>query len=222
MELEKSFSNPNNMMASKIDINSKEHQKIIFLYKSALKELNVKIEMLQEEYEILDKDINIEYVKTRVKKNKSIIKKMNSKKLDLTYLDMINNVNDIAGMRIVCDFKDDIYEIARDITKIYGIKVIKCKDYIQNPKKSGYMSYHMLVEVPVNFENQIIHARVEIQIRTMAMDFWSSIEHDAKYKGETYLEQNDIKQFTKYSKYINNIENKMFKLVKGKNKILEC
>lgn len=203
---------------NKIEIETNEYEKIIFLYRSAMKSLELKLQMLQEEYELLGEALSIESVRTRIKKNKSIIQKLNKKECELTYKSMVENINDIAGIRVMCDFKDGVYKIAKDIEKLHGIKVVKCKDYMENPKQSGYMSYHMIVEVPVDFAGNIINVRVEIQLRTVAMDFWSSIEHKTKYKSEQELENKASKKFVKYAKYIDRIENSMYKLI-GTGKI---
>ena len=112
----------------------------------------------------------------------SITKKMKDKSLQYTYKEMIKNINDIAGIRAICPIQKDIYSIRNLITKIPGIKVLKEKDYVKNPKKSGYSSYHMIVEIPVTLSQNLMYVKVEIQIRTLAMDFWASLEHQLHYK----------------------------------------
>ena len=124
----------------------------------------------------------IDHINERIKSKESISKKMTKKGIDFTYSKMIENINDIAGVRVICPLKKDIYTIRKLITNLPGIKILKEKDYITNPKKSGYSSYHMILEVPVTLSKNSVYAKVEVQIRTMAMDFWASLEHKMKYK----------------------------------------
>ena len=124
----------------------------------------------------------IDHITQRIKSPESIIDKMKKKELELTYRNLVEYINDVAGMRIICSFKDDVYKIVNIIEEMRDVEIIKRKDYISNPKKSGYSSYHLIVKVPVNISNQLIYVKVEIQIRTVAMDFWASIEHKLKYK----------------------------------------
>ena len=157
-------------------------QKLMFVYKMAIKELNTKIEIFKEESKLFyDYDL-IDHVNTRIKEPDSIIKKMKKKNLELDYKEMINNINDIAGIRVICPLQSDIYTIKNLIQNIPGIETVKEKDYIVNPKESGYTAYHLIVRVPVMLSQELIYVKVEVQIRTMAMDFWSSLEHKMMYK----------------------------------------
>ena len=157
-------------------------QKLMFVYKMAIKELNTKIEIFKEESKLFyDYDL-IDHINTRIKEPDSIIKKMKKKNLELDYKEMINNINDIAGIRVICPLQSDIYTIKNLIQNISGIETVKEKDYIANPKPSGYSAYHLIVRVPVMLSQELIYVKVEVQIRTMAMDFWSSLEHKMKYK----------------------------------------
>jgi len=196
-----------------ININDKNYARIIFLYNSALKELKTKTDILTEELKYFYDYNPIEYVVTRIKETDSIIKKLNKKKYDLTYENMIEKINDIAGMRIICAFKEDIYKVVEQIECFHDIRVLTKKDYMKKPKKSGYMSYHMLVEVPINFSKGIIYIKVEIQIRTMGMDFWAGLEHKINYKNEKRSKKQS-KELVKYAKMINNIDSKMFMMLK--------
>lgn len=158
----------------KVETKGNTFQKLMIIYKMAIKELETKLEILKEEFKIFyDYDL-IDHINTRIKKPESIITKMNKKGYELTYKDMIENINDIAGIRVITPIIKDIFTVKKLITKIPGIKVLKEKDYVSNPKKSGYSSYHMIIEVPVTLSKEIIYVKVEIQIRTMAMDFWAS------------------------------------------------
>lgn len=192
----------------KINIKDEKFQKIMFLYNSALKEIKTKIEILQDEMKLFSDYDPIEYVSTRLKKPESIIQKLERKKLSLTYENMFEQVNDIAGIRIVCNFKSDVYKIAQILENFQDIRIIDKKDFMKKPKKSGYMSYHLIIEVPVNLSSGQMNVKVEIQIRTLGMDFWASIEHKLKYKNPN-IGKNESKNLIKYARVINNIDDNM-------------
>ena len=157
---------------------------IIFLYNSALKEVGTRIEILSDEFQHVHHYNPIEYVKKRIKSPESIVKKLKKNGYESTIDNMVMHVKDIAGIRIVCSFTSDIYRIAEMLGKQNDITVISVKDYIRNPKESGYKSYHMLVSVPIFLSDRVVDTRVEIQISTIAMDFWASLEHKIYYKFE--------------------------------------
>lgn len=157
---------------------------LMFLYNSALKEVGTKLEILNDEFVHLHKYNPIEYIKSRIKTPESIVKKLRRHGLESSVENMLNNINDIAGIRIVCSFTSDIYRIAEMIGKQNDLTVISVKDYISSPKESGYKSFHMLVSVPIFLSDSVIDTKVEIQIRTIAMDFWASLEHKIYYKFE--------------------------------------
>ena len=157
---------------------------VIFLYNSALKEVGTKVDILNDEFRHVHKYNPIEYVKSRIKSPESIVKKLKRHGYESTIENMVNHVNDIAGIRIVCSFTSDIYRLAEMIGRQNDLTVVSIKDYIKNPKDSGYKSYHMLVTVPIFLTDGVGDTRVEIQIRTIAMDFWASLEHKIYYKFE--------------------------------------
>ncbi len=157
---------------------------LMFLYNSALKEVTTKLEILNDEFKHVHKYDPIEYIKSRIKTPESIVKKLKRHNLEINVDNMINHINDIAGVRIVCSFTSDIYSIAEMIGKQNDLTVISVKDYIRNPKQSGYMSFHMLVSVPIFIGQEVVDTKVEIQIRTIGMDFWASLEHKIYYKFE--------------------------------------
>ena len=157
---------------------------LMFLYNSALKEVTTKIEILNDEFKHIHKYDPIEYIKSRIKTPESIVKKLKRHSLDINVDNMINHINDIAGVRIVCSFTSDIYKVAEMIGKQNDLTVVSVKDYIRNPKPSGYQSFHMLVSVPIFLGDKVVDTKVEIQIRTIAMDFWASLEHKIYYKFE--------------------------------------
>ena len=157
---------------------------LMFLYNSALKEVTTKLEILNDEFKHIHKYDPIEYIKSRIKTPESIVKKLKRHSLDINVDNMINHINDIAGVRIVCSFTSDIYRVAEMVGKQNDLTVISVKDYIRNPKASGYQSYHMLVSVPIFIGEKVVDTKVEIQIRTIGMDFWASLEHKIYYKFE--------------------------------------
>ncbi len=159
-------------------------KEVILIYSSALKEVGTKLEILNDEFQHVHSYNPIEHIKSRIKTSESIVKKLRRYGYESTIENMVEYVNDIAGVRVICSFTSDIYEIADMIAKQSDIEVISIKDYIKNPKPSGYRSYHMLISVPIFLSDRIVDAKVEIQIRTVAMDFWATLEHKIYYKFE--------------------------------------
>ncbi len=192
-----------------LDIKDEPFEKLMFFYKSALKELETQINIVKDEFKIMYNYDLIDRIDTRIKEPKSIIKKMEKKKCKKTYLNLIDKINDVAGIRIVCTLKDDIFFIRDLIREMSDIHVIKEKDYVTNPKKSGYTSYHMIVEVPVRLTQRTIYVKCEIQIRTLAMDFWASFEHKVKYKTEQEVSKKASKELVTCAKMINKFDTKM-------------
>ena len=160
------------------------YKTIMFLYRSALKEVGTKLEILNDEFHHVHKYNPIEHIKTRVKTPESIVKKLERYGYETTIENMVKYINDIAGVRVICSFTSDIYRLAAMIGNQSDLKVLTIKDYIKNPKDSGYKSYHMLVSVPIYLSDSVVDTKVEIQIRTIAMDFWASLEHKIYYKFE--------------------------------------
>lgn len=191
-----------------IDINDENFKKVMFLYSSALKEIKTKMEILQDELRIFSNYEPIEYITTRLKKPETIIEKLKRKNCELTYENMFEKINDIAGIRIVCNFKKDVYKLVEIIEDFQDIRILNRKDFMKKPKQSGYMSYHLITEVPVNFSSGIMFVKVEIQLRTLGMDFWASIEHKLKYKNPN-IGKTESKNLIKYARVINNIDENM-------------
>ena len=156
----------------------------MFLYNAALKEVGTKLEILNDEFKHVHRYNPIEHIKKRIKTPESIVKKLKRNGYEVSIENMINYINDIAGIRVICSFTSDIYRLAEMIGKQSDLKVLSIKDYIKNPKESGYKSYHMLVSIPIFLSNSEANVKVEIQIRTIAMDFWASLEHKIYYKFE--------------------------------------
>lgn len=197
----------------KVEASNETFQKLMFIYKMAIKEVNTKIEIFKDEFKMFYNYDLVDHVNTRIKAPKSIIQKMTKKECKLTYKEMIENINDIAGIRIICPLQKDIYTIKNLLQNVPGIKTIKEKDYIKKPKESGYSAYHIILGVPVMLSNQLIYVKVEIQIRTMAMDFWSSLEHKMKYKPQNdEPTKKQAKEWVSCAKVINKLDEKMMLL----------
>lgn len=185
---------------------------VIFLYTSALKSINTKIDILNDEFKNRHKYNPIEHVNSRIKTSASIVKKLKRHGYESSIENMVRYVNDIAGIRITCSFTSDIYKIADMLSKQGDLTILSIKDYMKNPKKSGYRSYHMLVTVPVFLSDAIIDTKVEIQIRTVAQDFWATLEHKIHYKfegdGPDYISQ----ELRDCAKYIADLDKRMEEL----------
>lgn len=159
-------------------------KEVLLIYNSALKEIGTKLEILNDEFQHVHSYNPIEHIKSRIKTSESIVKKLRKNGFEPTIENMVENISDIAGIRIICSFTSDIYRIAEMLSEQSDLKVLSIKDYIQNQKPSGYKSYHMIVLIPIFLSDRIVEATVEIQIRTIAMDFWASLEHKIHYKFE--------------------------------------
>ena len=162
----------------------------------------------------------INTVTSRIKTPQSILNKMQRKKYALNYKNMIDSINDIAGVRVVCPLKSDIKKIKRLLKEIPDIDIIEEKDYIRKPEKSGYSGYHLIMEIPVNYKEHDILVKVELQIRTMAMDFWATVEHKARYKTKNKLSFFDSKKLSLYAKILNLMDNKIVKIYQKQQKNL--
>lgn len=196
----------------KLNVKEEPFDKLMFFYQSALKQLELQMSIIKEEFKLMYNYDLIDHIDTRIKEPKSIIKKMEKKKYQKTYLNLIEKVNDIAGMRIVCTLKDDIFFIKDLVKQIPDIHILKEKDYVTNPKPSGYSSYHMIVEIPVKLSQNTIYVKCEIQIRTLAMDFWASFEHKVKYKTDQEVNKKASKELVNCAKMISKFDDKMISL----------
>lgn len=195
-----------------LDVKEETFDKLMFFYKSALTQLTAKMNILKDEFKVMYNYDLIDHIDTRIKEPKSIIKKMEKKKYEKTYINLIEKINDIAGMRIICTLKDDIFFIKDLIKQMPDIHILKEKDYVTKPKESGYTSYHMIVDVPVRLTSKVIYVKCEIQIRTLAMDFWANFEHKVKYKTQETVNFRASKELVACAKMINRFDNKMMKL----------
>ena len=185
---------------------------LMFLYNAALKEINTKIEILNDEFQHVHHYTPIEHIKSRIKTPESIVKKLKKNGYEVTVKNMVKHVRDIAGIRIICSFTSDIYLIADMITKQGDLKIISLKDYIKHPKDSGYQSYHMLVSVPIYLSGGFVDTIVEIQIRTVAQDFWASLEHKIYYKFEGKAPDYISRELQECSKIVAKLDERMLSL----------
>ena len=187
-------------------------KEVTLIYNSALKQISTKLEILNDEFQHVHRYNPIEHIKSRIKTPESIVKKLKRHGYESTIGNMVRYVNDIAGIRVICSFTSDIYQIAEMISNQSDISVISVKDYIVNPKPSGYKSYHMLVTVPVYLSDRIENTKVEIQIRTVAMDFWASLEHKIHYKFEGNAPEHIKEQLVECSRIVSNLDARMLSL----------
>lgn len=169
--------------------NKKPFDLLMSYYQCAIMEIETKFKVLDEEYS-LEYDKNpIEGIKTRIKSYESLLKKIRRKNIPMTLESIEENIRDIAGVRVICSFPEDIYEVADSFLKQDDITLLERKDYIQNPKPSGYRSLHLIIQVPIFLQNEKKPVTVEVQFRTIAMDFWASLEHKMRYKKNIPEEQ---------------------------------
>lgn len=186
-----------------------EYKRLTLVYTAALKQLEAKIDTINEEFKTLHKYNPIEHISSRIKSKQSINKKLKKKGLEFTQENLVKTINDVAGMRIICSFIPDIFKIAGMIENMQGITVIKKKDYVTTPKPNGYSSYHLIVAIPVSLSVGTIDVKVEIQIRTMAMDFWASLEHKINYKYDKQVPKSVQKELRDCAKMTNKLDRRM-------------
>lgn len=159
-------------------------KELMLTYNSAIREVTTKLEILNDELSLDDGKNPIQFIKSRVKKPLSIVDKLQRLGKEINVESIMGSLNDVAGIRVIASFVDEVYKIADMLVKQDDIFLVEAKDYIKNPKPNGYRSYHLIIEVPVFFSQKKQWVRVEVQIRTVAMDFWASLEHQVKYKKE--------------------------------------
>lgn len=189
-----------------------EYKDMQMLYTCALKEIETKFEILQTEFRIKHKRNPISNISTRLKRTESIAEKMIKNGFPISIESIEKNINDIAGIRVVCSYIDDIYFIADALLRQDDISLIARKDYIENPKPNGYRSLHLIVTVPVFLADERKEVKVEVQIRTIAMDFWASLDHQLKYKKEVQGEEEIYRQLRECADVIAETDEKMLKI----------
>ena len=187
-------------------------QEVMLVYNAALRQIETKMEILNDEVQHVHQYNPIEDIKSRIKTPESTEKKMKRKGYESTIDNMVKYINDIAGIRIICSFTSDIYRIADMISEQRDIRVLAVKDYITYPKASGYKSYHMIVTVPVYLSDRIVDTKVEMQIRTVAMDFWASLEHKIHYKFEGDAPEHIRSELVECAKMVSDLDARMLSL----------
>lgn len=189
-----------------------EWKKLPMLYKLALEELQSKIKLIKTELKLQDGYSPIEHIKVRIKEPKSIMNKMERKGYELTMENILNHIHDIAGMRIVCAFVQDIYRLLDHLSHRDDIRLIEVKDYIAHPKPNGYQSLHVIVAVPLILIEGTRWMKVEIQMRTLAMDFWASMEHIIFYKYDKQVPPHVVAELKEASLAADKLDHQMLRL----------
>ena len=187
-------------------------QTMILLYNSALKEVGTKLEILNDEFQHIHQYNPIEHIKSRVKTSESIVRKLKKRGYESTLENMQKYVNDIAGIRVICSFTSDIYRVADMLANQSDVKVLSIKDYIKYPKESGYKSYHMLISVPIYLSDSVVDTKVEVQIRTVAMDFWASLEHKMNYKFDMNAPEEIKQELYECAQMVSALDDRMLQL----------
>lgn len=166
---------------------AKQFEELMMMYTSAIREVRTKLEVLNDEFKVRRSHNPISYIKYRVKKPASILEKLQRRGYPVSLQSVEENLHDVAGIRVICSYVQDIYMVADMLTSQNDITLLQVKDYIANPKPNGYRSLHLVVEIPVFFSDGCKQMKVEVQIRTIAMDFWATLEHQLKYKTEGHV-----------------------------------
>lgn len=191
-----------------------ELTRFMMYYKFALEKMNTKINILKQEFQYIHNYNPIEYVKSRLKTPENILKKARRKGIELSLASIKENIRDIAGLRITCSFISDIYKLSDMLQKQRDITLIECKDYIKNPKPNGYKSLHLIIQIPVFMSDRVDDVYVEIQIRTIAMDFWASLEHKIYYKYEKEIPEELKKELKEAAELVSQLDEKMESIYK--------
>lgn len=190
-------------------------EETMFLYESALKQMTMKAEMLNDEFVCRYRYNPIEHIKSRLKTADSIVRKLKQDGYEVTIDNMNTRLSDIAGVRIICSFTSDIYQIADVLERQEDVTVLYVKDYIKHPKPNGYKSYHMVVSVPVYLTDGRRDVKVEVQIWSVAMDFWASLEHKIAYKFEGDAPEALLRDLKSCADMVDMLDNKMYSLNKA-------
>lgn len=193
----------------------KQYRQIMFFYEAGIQQVTAKLEILNKEFQYCNDRNPIESIKSRVKASDSIIAKMKKKGLPLTISCMMRNIFDVAGVRVVCPFITDVYHVARMLMNQTDVEVLRVKDYIETPKDNGYRSLHLILTVEVFFSDQMRKVPIEIQIRTIAMNFWASTEHQLRYKKDNEFTPEMHKQLKRCAELMARADRKMQRLAEN-------
>ena len=172
----------NNKVINTIEDSTQAFQELMMQYDCAMLEVKTKLEVLNKELALVHSRNPFESIKCRIKSRESIFGKLERRGLEFSIENIEKNLNDIAGIRVICSFPEDIYMLVDCLLQQDDILLVEKKDYIKNPKPNGYRSLHLILDIPIFLTHEKKHMRVEVQFRTIAMDFWASLEHKMKYK----------------------------------------
>jgi putative GTP pyrophosphokinase len=203
------FGNPNAILDYAM-----QFQQLLMMYESGIKQITTKFEILEDEFESKHERNPIETITSRIKEPMSIAEKLQRRGLAVTIDNMVNKLTDIAGIRVTCPFISDVYHVTQMLLAQDDIKLVEIKDYIQNPKENGYRSLHLIVKVGVFFSDQKREIPVEIQIRTIAMDFWASLEHQLHYKKDYEMPADICQELKSCAEVIASTDERMQALAK--------
>lgn len=189
-----------------------DYRELRMMYSCAIKEVRTKFDVLNSEFNVRYQRNPIASITSRLKSSVSIMEKLERLDAPFSVENVNEHLNDVAGIRVICHYIDDIYRLAQALAKQDDITVLNFKDYIKNPKPNGYRSYHMIVSVPVFFSDQTREMKVEVQIRTIAMDFWASLEHQLKYKKDVPKQQEIVERLTRCATQIAEVDAQMLEI----------
>ena len=194
----------------------REFQELMMMYNCAIREVRTKLDVLNDEMAVCSPHNPIEMIKSRVKKPRSIVEKLQRRNLPVTLESMVNNLDDVAGIRVICNYLDDIYYLRSLLTRSESYTVLREVDYIKEPKDTGYRSLHLIVNVPIVISEGTMVLPVEIQLRTIAMDMWASLEHELRYKSDRKFTQQDAARLRLCSDAISEIDREMQDIYQGR------
>ncbi len=189
-----------------------QFEELMTKYRCAIREITTKLEILNDELSASTKQNPIESIQTRIKRPYSIAEKLKRRQQPVTVESIARHLNDVAGIRVICPFIKDIYAVEKMLIQQDDVRLIARKDYIRSPKESGYRSLHLVVEIPVFFSMKKENIRVEIQIRTVAMNFWASLEHQIRYKNKSQGVQDIVQELKECADTIAKTDEKMQEL----------
>ena len=179
------------------------------LYNAAIKEIRTKLDILNDEFKVRFMRNPIHHIESRLKSPHSILKKLKRRQLEVSLASAKKNLNDIAGIRVVCCYIDDVYKVADMLLRQADLRLIEIKDYIKEPNYNGYRSLHLDIEVPIYLAERTENVTIEVQLRTVAMDFWASLEHDLHYKTEKDIPPEIVKEMLECANEIAQIDRRM-------------
>ena len=194
---------------SKILENGREFAEMMIWYRCALMEVETKLNVLNQEFSLYYDRNPFESIETRLKSPSSIVNKLHKKGLEVSVDSIWENLHDVAGVRVVCSFQEDIYKLARMLCSQDDVSLLRIKDYIKNPKPNGYRSLHLILAIPIFLSEKKQYVKVEVQFRTIAMDFWASLEHKMKYKKNVKNPEQIVERLTKCAERIEEIDLEM-------------